>query len=126
MGPLYDNPRFAAERHRYRRRMLEWSGEISNDDRRDNQRSPLPDPCLRELRVGAHPTHLTRRIQGYWNAVSRRLDTGLLGGPTGEEALRLAVTIHYLEALLNELSEDRVEMPAHWMQWLDDYRLGLR
>lgn len=108
--------RFAAERNRYRRRLMERAGLVRNDDRRDNQRSPLPEPCLRKLDVES-PRHLVRRAQGLASAVNQRIGPACGAGPEGDEANRVAVTIHFLRPVLQELSADHVDLPAEWEEW---------
>jgi hypothetical protein len=107
--------RFSAERHRYRRRLMERAGLVANDDRRDNQRSPLPEPCLRHLDV-VPPPHLVHRAQGFAGAINRELSVGD-SGPVGDDADRVAVTIHFIRPVLEELSPDHIDLPPGWEEW---------
>jgi hypothetical protein len=115
--------RFAADLQRYRRRLMEFAGLLRNDDRRDNQRSPLPDPCVRDLAVDG-PEHLRRRAQGFASAIRRRLDDGPPGGPKGDEALRVAATLDCIVPVLQELTDRHVDLPASWREWQARYESG--
>lgn len=122
MGQIRER-RFAAEMHRYRRRLMEFAGLVRNNDRRDNQPSPLPEPCLRDLTVEG-PEHVRRRAQGFALAIQRRLSEGPPDGPTGEEAARVAATIDCIGPVLEELTDRPVTIPHAWTEWRVRYESG--